>query len=78
MNKNSIRLGLALAIKVIESATEQWVIAFLLKMNGDRTSFLTVICYEFLESFWTFMDDLTNFVLGGRYGYNVEDFIDRC
>ena len=78
MSKNGIRLGLALAIKLIERATEQWDVAFWLKMNGGRTSFLTGIYYEILESIWSFMDDLTDFVLGGRYWYNVEDFIDRC
>lgn len=78
MNKNSIRLGLALAIKIIEHTTEQWDKAFWLKMNGGRTSFLTGIYYEILESIWTFMDNLAVFVLDGKYGYDVEDFIDRC
>ena len=78
MSKNGIRLRLALAIKVIERATEQWDVAFWLKMNCGRTSFLTGIYYGILESIWSFMDDLTDFVLGGRYWYNVEDFIDRC
>ena len=78
MNKNSIRLGLALVIKIIEHTTEQWDKAFWLKMNGGRTSFLTGIYYEILESIWTFMDNLAVFVLDGKYGYDVEDFIDRC
>lgn len=78
MSKNGIRLGLALAIKLIERATEQWDVAFWLKMNGGRTSSLTGIYYGILVSIWSFMDNLTDFVLGGRYGYNVEDFIDRC
>ena len=78
MSKNGICLRLAIAIKVIECATEQGDVAFWLKMNGGRTSFLTGVYYEILESIWTFMDNLVDFVLGGRYGYNVEDFIDRC
>lgn len=77
MSKNGIRLRLAIAIKVIERATEQGDVAFWLKMNGGRTSFLTGVYYGILESIWTFMDSIVDFVLGGRYGYNVEDFIDR-
>lgn len=77
MSKNGIRLRLAIAIKVIERATEQGDVAFWLKMNGGRTSSLTGVYYGILESIWTFMDSIVDFVLGGRYGYNVEDFIDR-
>ena len=78
MSKDGIRLRLATTIKVIERATEQWDIAFWLKMNGGRTSSLTGVYYGILASIWMFMDDLADFVLGGRYRYNVEDFIDRC